>query len=464
MQVAQITTEANSAIFFFALIESSPVLMRAFGKNRNIRASEDRKYIVVSEDGGAEFRFTVWDIEQLGSLTYTPISPDDPGAEARFNDIFYQLSLLFTGCCGSSPVTVSGGSFIYKNNSALGQGEFLFSSGTLVMSPLTGAVQNLIGMYSDFPDGSRIYMNSPESAKFVIFEVSNYAEVSGMITFAASVVSGDPMTFINGDSFFTYFDKSVPPAPIPNLQQVTDVGNTTTNSLLVNNNNIEVTGTDKYVSVIDPENGNSGVKIGPVAGTGGVLQLVNEGGFIGSIKADLLENSSGYRLPTASGTFITRVCDVTAQVTGNILASELKTALGYTYDDAFNNAPQDSVSTGVTAYHNPYGGSTTDSNEAARQGVIQVAGTVKHLFVHLSTATGSSGGASSFVVTMRKNGASQALTVAIPASSSVGVFSDTDPSHNFSVSPGDLLSVQVVNSSGSSVTIASYGWLLERVL
>lgn len=106
-----------------------------------------------------------------------------------------------------------------------------------------------------------------------------------------------------------------------NLQQVTDLGNDTTNS-------IEVVGPDLHNQVIDPTNGNSGCKMRTVSGVGGVFEIINEGGFSGNIKADILTSAKGYRFPDTSGTFLVSVAGIFSSTDGNIPIASLQIALG----------------------------------------------------------------------------------------------------------------------------------------
>jgi len=86
--------------------------------------------------------------------------------------------------------------------------------------------------------------------------------------------------------------------------------------------------------------------------------------------------------------------------------------------------------------------STSNAIEARRNEVFPVAGTIKNMYVLLSGTQNASG---SIVLTMRKNGASQAVTVTIAAGSGSGVYSDT--SNSFSVTAGDLVCIQVQNNA-----------------
>ena len=102
---------------------------------------------------------------------------------------------------------------------------------------------------------------------------------------------------------------------------------------------------------------------------------------------------------------------------------------------------------------------TTNSVEASRQVIIPVAGTIKNLYV-LTASTQSAN--NSQVCTLRKNGASTAITTTIPASALAGTFSDT--TNSVSVAAGDRLSLQVQNNaaSGTAAQIVSVAIIIER--
>ncbi len=102
---------------------------------------------------------------------------------------------------------------------------------------------------------------------------------------------------------------------------------------------------------------------------------------------------------------------------------------------------------------------TTNSVEASRQVIIPVAGTIKNLYVLTATTQSAN---NSQVCTVRKNGASTAITTTIPASAAAGTFSDT--TNSVSVAAGDRLSLQVQNNaaSGTAAQIVSVAIIIER--
>ena len=86
--------------------------------------------------------------------------------------------------------------------------------------------------------------------------------------------------------------------------------------------------------------------------------------------------------------------------------------------------------------------STSTAVEARRVMAMPIAGTISKLYVVTSGAQDARG---SLVITLRNNGVSQSLTTTVPAGSGAGTFSDT--SNSFTVSAGDLVSIQVTNNA-----------------
>lgn len=112
------------------------------------------------------------------------------------------------------------------------------------------------------------------------------------------------------------------------------------------------------------------------------------------------------------------------------------------------------IAAGATIYFTVFG---TNANnlitvENQRQTASNIAFTMSRFYVTTLTAQPGTG---SLVLTMRKAGVSQALTITIAAGSAAGVFSDT--SNSFSVAAGDLLTLQVVNNA-SSASAQLVGW------
>lgn len=90
--------------------------------------------------------------------------------------------------------------------------------------------------------------------------------------------------------------------------------------------------------------------------------------------------------------------------------------------------------------------STTNSGiENQRQWYIGRAATVRNFYILTNNAQPASG---ALVLTLRKNGSDQSVTITIAAGSAAGSFSDT--SNSFQVAAGDLLTIKAVNSATST--------------
>lgn len=111
---------------------------------------------------------------------------------------------------------------------------------------------------------------------------------------------------------------------------------------------------------------------------------------------------------------------------------------------------------GSTHYFWPGASSITSATpESSSQVAMPAAGTLSNFFLTSAAAQSSTG---SLVLTLRKNGASTALAVTIPASGAAGTYSDT--THTVSVSAGDLLDIQITNNATSSSTIVGFTMVL----
>lgn len=86
--------------------------------------------------------------------------------------------------------------------------------------------------------------------------------------------------------------------------------------------------------------------------------------------------------------------------------------------------------------------------ENQRQIIVPYAVTFKNFFCFFGVGAGQPA-SGSLVLTIRKNGVDTAITITIPAGSSIGTYSDTTNSESFAA--GDLISVKAVNNA----TIAS---------
>lgn len=101
-------------------------------------------------------------------------------------------------------------------------------------------------------------------------------------------------------------------------------------------------------------------------------------------------------------------------------------------------------------------GNNSSGTEASQQTPMPLAGTVKNLYVRTQTTQDAGG---TLVITVRKNGSSQTLTLTIGAGATANTFSDT--THSFTIAAGDLLTIQLVNNSPGSGSATIAGISLE---
>lgn len=179
--------------------------------------------------------------------------------------------------------------------------------------------------------------------------------------------------------------------------------------------------------------------------------------------------TSGTNIKTINSTSLLGSGDVAVQATlvsgTNIKTINSNSILG---SGNITTAAQDSISlinnvavtlgTSTTSFVS-FCAFTTNSVEASRQVIIPVAGTIKNLYVLTATTQSAN---NSQVCTVRKNGASTAITTTIAASAAAGTFSDT--TNSVSVAAGDRLSLQVQNNaaSGTAAQIVSVAIIIER--
>lgn len=116
------------------------------------------------------------------------------------------------------------------------------------------------------------------------------------------------------------------------------------------------------------------------------------------------------------------------------------------------NGSAATVTASTTAFGPIEGTSNYNATENNRQIVMPYAGTIKNFYVATSTLQPASG---NMVITLRKNGASQTVTLTIAAGAAAGTFSDLVNSFTFVA--GDLISIQFVNN-GTAASAALIAW------
>jgi hypothetical protein len=114
----------------------------------------------------------------------------------------------------------------------------------------------------------------------------------------------------------------------------------------------------------------------------------------------------------------------------------------------------DSSSTGAAAtqFACP-GANTQNATEANRQAVMPLAYTFSQLHVQTGAAQPATG---THTITLRKNGVDTALQVVVPAGAAAGLFSNTSQVATYAA--GDLLSLELVNSSATESAGVLIGW------
>lgn len=109
------------------------------------------------------------------------------------------------------------------------------------------------------------------------------------------------------------------------------------------------------------------------------------------------------------------------------------------------------VGASSTVYAGP-GDAALNATEDNVKAPVPYAGTIRNLRVRNATAQPATG---SLVVTLRKNGVSQTVTVTLAASTAANT-TTADTTNSFSVAAGDLVDAQVVNNaSGASAGLAA---------
>lgn len=96
---------------------------------------------------------------------------------------------------------------------------------------------------------------------------------------------------------------------------------------------------------------------------------------------------------------------------------------------------------------------TTNTSETTRRAVVAT-GTVTYFYLRtVGVMTGS------LAITLMKNGVATAMTFTIAAASAAALYSTT--SNTFTVADGDELSIRLVQSTATSIGIASYGFIIK---
>jgi hypothetical protein len=207
------------------------------------------------------------------------------------------------------------------------------------------------------------------------------------------------------------------------LQQVTDIGATTTNAIQITHSGSTDTLTATHSSgsgiglLITKGGNNEGLKVNKTSGSG------NAATIIGTLEATTLVKTGG-----TSTQFL--MADGTTSVQSNPFP--------------LFGAAMGGVVAGVVTRYFAFLSLAQNAAENQRQIVVPYAVTFKNFFCFFGVGGGQPA-TGSLVLTIRKNGVDTAITITIPAGSSIGTYSDTTNSVSFVA--GDLISVKAVNNA-----------------
>ena len=104
----------------------------------------------------------------------------------------------------------------------------------------------------------------------------------------------------------------------------------------------------------------------------------------------------------------------------------------------------------------PFGFTTVSGNELQRQLHVGVGGTVKNFYLR-TNSTAVAGSYTTF--TIRINGASSGIQIAVSGGQVANVYSDT--TNTATINPGDYVSIQVSTSIANGPQLNSYGFAIE---
>jgi hypothetical protein len=154
--------------------------------------------ITISESNGESFSFPVYQIELIGTVTYTPLNfTDAPSTvEAKTVSIYNQLTtFVFQACCDCEGGGSGGGgcfsvfsladgtvaptgSFTLKN--VTNPGSTVFPPGQIAQISISnftfGSVQDLTNLFPAIPEGSWIFVyNVDDPSNFIILSITAYS-------------------------------------------------------------------------------------------------------------------------------------------------------------------------------------------------------------------------------------------------------------------------------------------------
>jgi hypothetical protein len=180
----------------------------------------------------------------------------------------------------------------------------------------------------------------------------------------------------------------------------------------------------------------------------GIGLLITKGGANEGLK--VIKTSGSGNAATIIGTLEATTIVKTGGTSTEFLMADGSTSLQYNQFPLFGAAMGNVIgaATPVTRFF-AFLGLTANTAENQRQIPVPYAVTFKNFFCFFGVGA-SQPASGSLVLTIRKNGVDTAITITIPAGSSIGTYSDTTNSESFAA--GDLISVKAVNNA---ISVAS---------
>jgi len=178
----------------------------------------------------------------------------------------------------------------------------------------------------------------------------------------------------------------------------------------------------------------------------GIGLLITKGGNNEGLKVN--KTSGSGNAATIIGTLEATTLVKTGGTSTEFLMADGSTSLQYNPFPLFGAAMGNVIgaATPVTRFF-AFLGLTANTAENQRQIPVPYAVTFKNFFCFFGVGA-SQPASGSLVLTIRKNGVDTAITITIPAGSSIGTYSDTTNSESFAA--GDLISIEHVNNALSN--------------
>jgi hypothetical protein len=236
------------------------------------------------------------------------------------------------------------------------------------------------------------------------------------------------------------------------LQQVTDIGATTTNAIQITHSGSTDTLTATHSSgsgiglLITKGGANEGLKVNKTSGSG------NAATIIGTLEATTLVKTGGLATEflMADGSTNTSVVPTTRNITINGTTQDLSADRSYNVENIMYGNLSNAIAVGLTRYYG-FSDLQNTNSELLRRIILPRACTFSKFYILTSNVQPITG---SYVITILKNGFATSITVTIPAGSLAGQYTDLVNSVSFAA--GDGISIEVVNNAlANSANIVS---------